>query len=62
MSTCTICGGSGTQRVSNQRFRTCLTCLGHGQIPSAVIPASARPWATFTPGLARSVELTKPAH
>ena len=30
MRTCRICGGSGMQRVSNQRFRTCLACLGQG--------------------------------
>ena len=32
MRTCRICGGSGMQRVSNQRFRTCLACLGQGDL------------------------------
>ena len=36
MSTCTICGGSGIQRVSGQRYRTCLTCLGQGQLSAAI--------------------------
>ena len=36
MSTCTICGGSGIQRVSGQRFRTCLACLGQGQLSAAI--------------------------
>lgn len=30
MAICSRCGGSGIQRVSDQRFRTCLDCLGHG--------------------------------
>ena len=36
MSTCTVCGGTGIQRVSSQRFRTCLACLGTGKIGAAV--------------------------
>ncbi|QNI41637.1 hypothetical protein [Synechococcus sp. A15-28] len=36
MSTCTICGGSGIQRVSGQHYRTCLTCLGQGQLSAAI--------------------------
>ena len=32
MRTCRICGGSGMQRVSNQRSRTCLACLGQGDL------------------------------
>ena len=36
MCTCTICGGSGIQRISSQRFRTCFTCLGQGQISAAI--------------------------
>ena len=39
MSTCTICGGSGIQRVSSQRFRTCQACLGTGRITAAIEPA-----------------------
>ena len=30
MTPCAHCGGSGIQRVSEQRFRTCLHCLGNG--------------------------------
>ena len=30
MSICTHCGGSGIQRINDQRFRTCLPCLGLG--------------------------------
>ena len=36
MSTCTICGGSGIQRVSGQRFRTCLACLGQGHLIATI--------------------------
>ena len=30
MSICPNCGGSGIQRISHLRFRTCLDCLGQG--------------------------------
>ncbi|HJN36310.1 MAG: hypothetical protein AB8E74_04575 [Prochlorococcus sp.] len=30
MSICAHCGGSGIQRINDQRFRTCLPCLGQG--------------------------------
>ena len=39
MSTCTFCGGSGIQRVSSQRFRTCQACLGTGRITTTIKPA-----------------------
>lgn len=29
---CLRCGGSGIQRVADQRFRTCVCCLGKGTI------------------------------
>ena len=29
---CPHCGGSGIQRVADQRFRTCQDCLGQGVI------------------------------
>lgn len=29
---CQRCGGSGIQRVADQRFRTCLSCLGQGKV------------------------------
>jgi hypothetical protein len=31
---CRQCGGSGMLRLGDQRYRTCLDCLGQGQIPS----------------------------
>jgi DnaJ-class molecular chaperone len=34
--TCPHCGGSGTLRMGDQQFRTCLECLGQGQLPGAV--------------------------
>lgn len=46
MRTCRMCGGSGIQRVSNQRFRTCLACLGQGDLaeiqPSGQDPPSPK--------------------
>jgi hypothetical protein len=29
---CPHCGGSGTLRLADQRYRTCLECLGHGRL------------------------------
>ncbi len=60
MSTCPTCGGSGMQRVSNQRFRTCLTCLGQGRITAAVQSASVQPLIQMAQGLAQPVCLAKP--
>ncbi|MEB3167756.1 MAG: hypothetical protein VKK97_03395 [Synechococcaceae cyanobacterium] len=35
-SPCRQCGGSGMLRLADQRYRTCLDCLGQGQVvPSA---------------------------
>ena len=31
---CPRCGGSGMLRLDDQRFRTCLDCLGQGQLPA----------------------------
>jgi DnaJ-class molecular chaperone len=61
MSTCTICGGSGVQRVSSQRLRTCLVCLGQGSLSAAMKPAplNRQPAAT-TAGLKDLSYLTKP--
>ena len=47
MSTCTICGGSGIQRVSGQRFRTCMACLGQGQIIAAIKAAPLNQLSTL---------------
>lgn len=30
---CPSCGGSGMLRMGDQRFRTCLDCLGQGRLP-----------------------------
>ena len=30
--TCHHCGGSGMLRLDDQRYRTCLDCLGQGQL------------------------------
>ncbi len=34
--TCQRCGGSGTLRMGDQQFRTCLDCLGQGQLVAEV--------------------------
>jgi hypothetical protein len=31
---CPSCGGSGMLRLDDQRFRTCLDCLGQGRLPA----------------------------
>jgi DnaJ-class molecular chaperone len=31
---CPSCGGSGMLRLGDQRFRTCLDCLGQGHVPA----------------------------
>lgn len=31
---CPRCGGSGMLRLDDQRFRTCLDCLGQGRLPA----------------------------
>jgi hypothetical protein len=33
---CTQCGGSGILRIGDQQFRTCLECLGQGQLSRTV--------------------------
>ena len=30
---CRRCGGSGTLRMGDQQYRTCLDCLGQGRLP-----------------------------
>jgi hypothetical protein len=40
---CHHCGGSGILRLDDQRFRTCLECLGQGRLP---VPS---PLPTVTP-------------
>ncbi|MFN5193670.1 MAG: hypothetical protein ACK5E6_04475 [Cyanobacteriota bacterium] len=30
---CPVCGGSGSLRLADQRYRTCLDCLGTGSAP-----------------------------
>ena len=48
MTICTVCGGSGIQRVNSQRFRTCLACLGTGIISHAVHTAPLNQLDTTT--------------
>ena len=60
MCTCTVCGGSGMQRVSGDRFRTCIVCLGTGQISSAVQSAPLNHQPINTPGLAKLSGPTRP--
>ena len=59
MSTCTVCGGSGIQRISSQRFRTCFTCLGQGQISAAIHAAPLNQLATSELSLNRLSCLTR---
>ena len=35
-SRCQQCGGSGMLRLDDQRFRTCLDCLGQGKVLQAM--------------------------
>ena len=35
-SRCQQCGGSGMLRLDDQRYRTCLDCLGHGKVLQAM--------------------------
>jgi len=37
---CPRCGGSGMLRLDDQRFRTCLDCLGQGRLPVATAATS----------------------
>jgi hypothetical protein len=41
---CPSCGGSGMLRLGDQRFRTCLDCLGQGRLPAlaAVLKLDSR--------------------
>ncbi|AII44268.1 hypothetical protein KR100_12995 [Synechococcus sp. KORDI-100] len=61
MHTCSTCGGSGIQRVSGQRFRTCLVCLGTGQLTSALEPAPILLNASADPEQSRLSVVTRPA-
>ncbi len=42
MENCTHCGGSGIQRISQQRFRTCLNCLGQSNRSANLLSADLR--------------------
>ncbi|WP_255004143.1 hypothetical protein [Cyanobium sp. HWJ4-Hawea] len=35
MNSCSHCGGSGNLRLGEQSYRTCLECLGQGQVPGS---------------------------
>ena len=60
MSTCTICGGSGVQRVSSQRLRTCLVCLGQGSLSAEMKPAPISHKSGAIASLQDLSRLTKP--
>jgi DnaJ-class molecular chaperone len=60
MSTCTICGGSGVQRVSSQRLRTCLVCLGQGSLSAVMKPAPISHKSDDFASLQDLSRLTKP--
>ena len=53
MTICTICGGSGIQRVSSQRFRTCQACLGTGRLNPALQVAPLSQIATSDASMSR---------
>jgi hypothetical protein len=52
MTPCSQCGGSGVLRLSDQRYRTCLECLGQGQRSglAAAITTAALFKPEFQPG------------
>lgn len=50
---CRQCGGSGMLRLDDQRYRTCLDCLGQGQ----VVRASGVPPAAITAAAITSAEI-----
>jgi hypothetical protein len=55
---CQRCGGSGTLRLADGRFRTCLECLGQGK---RMVPmASAEPERLGTSGSAHPRPLRSP--
>jgi DnaJ-class molecular chaperone len=55
MAICSSCGGSGIQRISEQRFRTCQDCLGRGVLKPVASPSKS----TFTGrSVAHSLEHT----
>ncbi len=56
---CPRCGGSGIQRVADQRFRTCQDCLGQGVI---LVSGSVSPEPeTSRSGSDRDVEVSAAA-
>jgi len=57
---CPTCGGSGTLRLGDQSFRTCLDCLGQGSLPA--LAAAETTAVLATPAvLAAPAAVTAPA-
>jgi len=51
--TCRRCGGGGMLRLADQRYRTCLECLGQGRLnPVQVQPAAVADLHPLAPALA----------
>ena len=52
--TCPHCGGSGILRMGDQQFRTCLDCLGQGQLASMVQQELRFPGGAFRPSVSHA--------
>lgn len=52
--TCPHCGGSGILRMGDQQFRTCLDCLGQGQLAAMVQQELSFPGGAFRPSVAHA--------
>jgi len=52
--TCPHCGGSGILRMGDQQFRTCLDCLGQGQLAAAVQQELRFPGTELRPSVAHA--------
>ena len=51
MAICSSCGGSGIQRINDERFRTCLACLGLGVEATTDIGTEPRLEQPLTPSI-----------
>lgn len=52
--TCPHCGGSGILRMGDQQFRTCLDCLGQGQLAAMVQQELRFPGGAFRPSVSHA--------
>jgi hypothetical protein len=52
--TCPHCGGSGILRMGDQQFRTCLDCLGQGQLATMVQQELRFPGGAFRPSVSHA--------